>query len=295
MRAFTALIGPAGRRALARFLPVAHRLRAAGARVSIEYPQTVDQARDLARAAARRDEVIVAAGGDGTVRCLGGALAETGGLLGIVPAGRGNDFARQLHLPQHTDAIADLLLHAPPRYVDVLDAGGDIIMGSVYTGVDAAANVLANESRLIPAGLVYPVAGLRALLRWRPTRYAITIDGEHQELLAYTVVVANSGYYGGGLHIAPAAQLDDGMLDIVVIGHASKLLFPLVLRQMRTGRHIDRPQVHTYRGSTVTLSADRDLPVYGDGDPINAPAQLRVDLRPRALAVLAPASGPGAK
>ncbi|QGN48265.1 diacylglycerol kinase [Micromonospora sp. WMMC415] len=286
MRAFAVILGPAARRGLSRLMPVAQRLRAAGARIRVEYTQTATEARRHAATAVQGGEVVVAAGGDGTIRLLAGAVADAGGLLGVVPAGRGNDLARQLALPHSPDAVADLLLHGPTRHLDVLRVAGQTIVGSVYAGLDAAANELANRSRL-PASLVYPTTGLRALLRWPRTRYTITVDGRTEEVYAYTVVAANCGYYGGGLHVAPAARPDDGALDVVVIGHATKLLFPVALRRMRTGRHVGLPQVTTYRGRSVTVHADRPVAVYGDGDPVGRVDRLHVEVRPRALRIIA--------
>ncbi|WP_328418000.1 YegS/Rv2252/BmrU family lipid kinase [Micromonospora sp. NBC_00389] len=286
MRSFAVILGPTARRGLSRLMPVAHLLRGAGARIRVEYTQTAEQARQRATAALHGGEVVVAAGGDGTIGLLAGAVADTGGLLGVIPAGRGNDFARQLGLPHSPEAVADLLLHGRPRHLDVLQVAGQIIVGSVYVGVDAAANELANRSRL-PAALVYPTAGLRALLRWPRTRYTISVDGRTEHRHAYTVVIANCGYYGGGLHVAPAAQPDDGTLDVVVIGHAPKVLFPIALRQMRTGRHVRRGHVFSYRGTSVTVRADRPLTVYGDGDPVGRADEVTVEVRPQALHVIA--------
>lgn len=292
-RSFTAVVGPAARRGLARLMPVAQLLRAGGARVRVEYTSSVGQAREVARRSAAEGDVVLAAGGDGTLRCLGGALAGTGGTLGVVPAGRGNDLARQLGLPHRPEEVAELLLHGSPRRIDVLETGGETVLGSVYAGVDAAANERANRARWTPSGLVYPLAGARALLGWRPTAYRIAVDGRDAVTVrAYSVVVANSGYYGGGLHVAPGAAVDDGLLDVIVLGCASKLLFPLVLREMRTGAHVRRREVTVLRGASVVLSADRPVPAYADGDPLATLGDLRVDLRPAALAVLAPPAAP---
>ncbi|WP_155369784.1 diacylglycerol/lipid kinase family protein [Catellatospora vulcania] len=291
-RSFTAVVGPAARRGLARLMPVAQLLRAGGARVRVEYTGGVEQAREVARRCAADGDVVLAAGGDGTLRCLGAALAGTGGVLGVVPAGRGNDFARQLGLPSRPEDVARLLLDGEPRRVDVLDAGGEIVLGSVYAGVDAAANERANRARFTPAALVYPLAGARALVGWRPTVYRLTVDGQERSVRAYSVVVANSGYYGGGLHVAPGAAADDGLLDVVVLGEVSKLLFPLVLREMRGGRHVRRPQVTVLRGTSVTVAADRPVPAYADGDPLTVLGELPIRVLPAALSLFAPVASP---
>ncbi|WP_144124903.1 diacylglycerol/lipid kinase family protein [Catellatospora sichuanensis] len=288
-RSFTAVVGPAARRGLARLMPVAQLLRAGGARVRVEYTGGVGQAREVARRCAADGETVLAAGGDGTLRCLGAALAGTDGVLGVVPAGRGNDLARQLGLPSRPEEVASLLLHGEPRRADVLDAGGEIVLGSVYAGVDAAANERANQARFTPAGLVYPLAAARALVGWRPTVYRLTVDGERlTPVRAYSVVVANSGYYGGGLHVAPDAAVDDGLLDVIVLGDASKMLFPLILREMRTGAHVRRPEVTVLRGTTVTVATDRRVPAYADGDPLTVLGELRIRALPAALSILAP-------
>ncbi|BCJ70775.1 hypothetical protein CS0771_03190 [Catellatospora sp. IY07-71] len=289
-RSFTAIVGPAARHGLARLMPVAQLLRAGGARVRVEYTTGVAQARLLARRCAAEGDVVLAAGGDGTLRCLGAALAGTDGVLGVVPAGRGNDLARQLGLPHRPADVAELLLHGRPRWIDTVDAAGETVLGSVYAGVDAAANERANRARWTPSGLVYPLAGARALAGWRPTRYEIAVDGgPPMALTAYTVVVANSGFYGGGLHVAPDARVDDGLLDVIVLGCASKLLFPLVLREMRSGSHLRRAEVTVLRGASVALSTDRPVPAYADGDPLSELGSLVLRARPRTLAVLAPA------
>ncbi|MEV0456919.1 diacylglycerol/lipid kinase family protein [Catellatospora methionotrophica] len=287
-RSFTAVVGPAARRGLARLMPVAQLLRAGGARVRVEYTGGVGQAREVARRCAADGEIVLAAGGDGTLRCLGAALAGTGGVLGVVPAGRGNDLARQLGLPNRPEDVADLLLHGVPRHVDVLDAGGETVLGSVYAGVDAAANERANRARFTPAGLVYPLAGARALVGWRPTVYRLTVDGRELSTRAYSVVVANSGYYGGGLHVAPGAAVDDGLLDVVVLGEVSKSLFPLILREMRSGTHVRRPQITVLRATKVTVSTDRPVPAYADGDPLTTLGTLPIHVLPAALTLLAP-------
>ncbi|RKN47655.1 diacylglycerol/lipid kinase family protein [Micromonospora endolithica] len=286
MRTFAVILGPAARRGLSRLMPVAHHLRAAGARIRVEYTQTTEQARRCATEAVDAGEVVVAAGGDGTIRLLAAAVVDAGGTLGVIPAGRGNDLARELRLPHSPTEVADLLLHGRPRQLDVLRVAGQTVIGSVYVGVDAAANELANRSRL-PASLVYPSTGLRALLRWPRTRYTITLDGRTERVHAYTVVAANCGYYGNGLHVAPGARPDDGTLEVVVVRHASRLLFPVALWRMRTGSHVGLRQVTAYRTGSVTVRADRPVVVYGDGDPVGQTAEVKVEVRPGALRIIA--------
>jgi diacylglycerol kinase (ATP) len=292
MRSFTAVVNPAaggsgaGSAGAAEMIPLARLLREAGAQVTVEHSRGLEHARALARAAAERGDVVLGVGGDGMIGSVGGALAGTGAVFGIVPAGRGNDFARQLGVPADPAELAGLLLNAEPRPVDVIRAGGTVVLGSVYAGVDAVAGRNANESRLRGAAAYYAGA-LRAVATWRPAAYRVTVDGELHERRGYTVVAANSGFYGFGRHIAPDARVDDGLLDVVVIGHVSKVLFFAVMRELADGSHVRRPEVEVLRGREVRIEADRDLPYGADGE---LPGRLPVTacVVPGALNVLRP-------
>jgi diacylglycerol kinase (ATP) len=292
MRSFTAVVNPAaGGDPAARLIPVARRLREAGAEVAVEYSRSLEHAADLARAGAASGDAVIAAGGDGMVGCLAGALAGTGAALGVLPAGRGNDFARQLGLPEEPEPLAELLLSAEPRAVDAIQVGsGDgttrVVAGSVYGGVDSVANAYINRLTWLPGSLAYYLGPLRAIATWRPVSYRITVDGEPHEERGYTVVAANSGFYGYGLHVAPDAAIDDGLLDIVIIRHAPKRLFFAVMRELPHGTHTGRPEIEVLRGREVRVEADREIPFGGDGELLGTlPADIKV--LPGALRVLA--------
>lgn len=292
MRSFTAVVNPAaGGDAAARLIPVARLLREAGAEVTVEYSRSLEHAAELARAAAGNGETVIAAGGDGMVGGLAGALAGTGGVLGVVPAGRGNDFARQLGLPAEAERLAALLLEAEPWAIDAIEvaaANGEAraVAGSVYAGVDSVANAHINRLTWLPGPLAYYLGPLRAVATWRPVSYRVTVDGRTYEERGYTVVAANSGYYGQGLHIAPDAAVDDGMLDVVIIRHAPRRLFFSVMRELPHGTHVRRPMIRVLRGREVTIEADRDIPFGADGELLGTlPAKVRV--LPGALRVLA--------
>jgi diacylglycerol kinase (ATP) len=289
VRTFTAVVNPtAGGSASARTLiPLARALREAGAALQVDYSRDLDHARALAREAAAAGHVVLGVGGDGMAGCVGGALAGTDAVFGIVPAGRGNDFARQLGLPSDVDALADLLLNGEATPVDVLRVNGEPALGSVYAGVDAVANTYANATRLLRGKASYTWGAFRAFAGWRPTAYTVTIDGEPLERRAFTVVAANSGYYGFGRRIAPGAIVDDGLLDIVIVRHASRRLFVTVMNELETGSHIARPEVEVLRGAVCRIEASRDLPYGCDGElPGRLP--VTVEVMPSALRVIRP-------
>ncbi|MFB7373088.1 diacylglycerol/lipid kinase family protein [Streptomyces sp. NPDC056222] len=292
MRQFTAVVNPTagGSSGTAALLPLARLLREAGARLDTVYSRNLEHAQELARRAGAQGHVVLAVGGDGMAGCVGGALSGTDTVFGLVPAGRGNDFARALELPTEAPGLARVLLDGEPRAVDTIEVESAFharvsVLGSVYAGVDAVANRHANASRLLRGAASYYAGGLRAVLAWRSAAYRITVDGVLHERDGYTVVAANSGFYGFGRNVAPGARLDDGMLDVVVIGDAPKRHFFATMNELKTGAHVNRPQVEILRGKEIRIEADRPLPYGADGE-VDATLPVTVRVQPGALNVL---------
>ncbi|MFJ3824499.1 YegS/Rv2252/BmrU family lipid kinase [Streptomyces nodosus] len=291
MRQFTAIVNPTagGSTGVAALRGVARLLREAGAEPETEYSDSLAHARELARRAGARGRVVLAVGGDGIVGGIGGALSGTGALLGIVPAGRGNDFARALELPTEPAALAATLLRGGPRQVDTIEVasahGRTVVLGSVYAGVDALANRHANRARFLTGAASYYAGGLRAVAGWRPATYRVTVDGEELTHRGYTVVAANSAYYGGGRIIAPAARVDDGLLEVVMIRDVPRLLFFTLMNELKSGAHIHRPEVCVLRGREIRIEADREV-FYGADGEVEAVLPVTARVLPGALAVV---------
>ena len=286
MRSFHLLVNPAsgGGAAPAAVVPVARLLREAGAEVAVTYSPGPLGCEGIVADAAAAGHVVVAVGGDGMVGSLAGPVVAADGLLGIVAAGRGNDFARQLGLPRDQEAVAAMLLRGEPRRVDVIDVGGRSVVGSVYAGVDSRASELVDAAQRLPRRLQYPYAAVRALATFAPVDFRVTADGDNHRLRGFTVVVANSGYYGSGMNIAPDAVLDDGLLDVVMIGTASRARLLRSMPHLYAGTHTALDGVRVLRGREISIDVE-GATVYGDGDRI-APPPLTARVRPRALQVI---------
>ena len=260
---------------------------------------TVVATRDLAHArsaAAERGhagDVVVAVGGDGLIGAVAGAVAGTAGTVGVVPAGRGNDFARSLGLPLDTAAAARALLAARPRAVDLGEVDGRPFVGIASVGIDAEANRLANSGPRLPGSVVYAVAGVRALARWQHATFEVDVDGTTDTFRGFAVGVGNAPFYGGGMRLLPDAHVDDGVLDIASFGVDNRLRFLRQIPQRRVARHATNPTVSFRRGTVVRVAADRPLEVYADGEPIGA-LPVTVTVRPAAVSVLVPEGAPEA-
>jgi YegS/Rv2252/BmrU family lipid kinase len=246
----------------------------------------VQRTRDLehgveqALLAVEAGEVPVVMSGDGLVGAVGGAMAGSETPLGIVPGGRGND--------DDPAGAVEVLAGGHSRLIDVGEANGKRFLGIASIGFDSECNRRANEVHFLRSNLVYVYSLLRTLLGWKPARFTIRVDDERVRLTGYSVSVANSRAFGGGMYIAPDAELDDGEFDVVTIGDVSKLRFVGNLPKVFKGTHVDGDEVRVFRAPRLELSASRPFPVYADGEHItDLPAALRV--LPRALGVLVPA------
>jgi YegS/Rv2252/BmrU family lipid kinase len=250
-------------------------LRDLGLEHSVELTRSLEHARELARAAAARGEVAVAFGGDGLIAAIAGALKQSDCTLGVLPGGRGNDFARVLGIPLEPRAACQVLTSENSRALDLGVVGTSTFIGIASCGFDSDANRIANESRVIRGNLVYAYGALRTLLGWHPATFEVSVDGESRRVSAYTVAAANSKAYGGGMLLAPDASLEDGLLDVVIVENIPKLRFLRLLPTVFSGKHVQQPNVHVLRGASVEISADRPFTLYADGDPI---AELPVTL-----------------
>lgn len=246
-------------------------------------------------------DALVVVGGDGMVHLGINALAGSGAAegsygkvpLGIIATGTGNDMARALGLPRHNTraACAQVLasLAAGGRMIDAgrVTSGGTCrwFAGVVSAGFDAAVNERANNWRWPRGKLRYQLAMLRELASFRAINYTVTADGERWEQRAMLVSVANAQSIGGGMQVAPGAVLDDGYLDLFIVGPLSRAGLLAVFPKVYSGRHVGHPAVHLRRIRRVELAAG-NIVAYADGERIGA-LPLSIDVVPRAVRVLA--------
>ena len=252
----------------------------------------------LARAAiADGRRLLFAMGGDGTFQGLANAACGSDVLLGVLPAGGGNDFATALGLPKDPVAAARAVLRGQPRTVDLLRARTDDGHDRLYAGgggvgldVDALQHASGTYRRM-PGRSRYIASALRALREFTPLRVRADFPGSELPAFEAKVLVAavlNTPTYGAGVRLAPGAQMDDGWLDVAFVERLSALrVLALLPRLLSTG---DLPGSHVKRARArrVRLSADRPCFFHGDGE-ILGPAPVEIEVMPRAVRVLAPA------
>lgn len=289
-RDITLLVNPVcgGTRGLRLVGPVADRLRRGGARTRVVYGRDAAEAGEVAhRAVGEGTSALVVLGGDGLVNAALQAVAGTQTALGVVPAGTGNDIARGLGIPVRDPlAAADTVLGGTTRVIDAGRCAGRWFAGVVSAGFDSLVTERANRMTR-PQGQARYVAALAAELRvLRPLAFTLELDGRPWESEAVLVSVGNGVSYGGGMRICPDAELDDGLLDVTLVGPVSRRelvrFFPTVYR----GRHLSHHAVITARARTVSLAA-HGVTAYGDGEPF-APLPVTCEAVRSAVRVLVP-------
>jgi YegS/Rv2252/BmrU family lipid kinase len=289
-RRYALLVNPSsGSGRAAKLLPQAEsELRTREAAFRTVLTHNLGHGIEEALAAAEAGEVPVVMSGDGLIGAIGGALAGSSAPLGVIPGGRGNDFARAVGIPTEIpDAVANLLA-GHEREIDVGEANGERFLCIASTGFDSECNRLANETKVVRGNLVYAYSALRTLASWRPADFVVTVDGERHEHRGYSVAIANSKAFGGGMLVAPDAEIDDGLYDVVLTGEESKLGFVRNLPKVFKGTHVELDAITVLRGAEVEISASRPFEVYADGEHLtDLPAKLHL-LR-RALRVIVPA------
>src|SRR4051812_5920553 len=272
-----------------RLLPsVEAALRAAGHDLVVTPTTSLEHADELTAAAVADDRVVVAMGGDGIVGRVAGTVAGSDGVMGVLPGGRGNDFCRAVGIPLSAVDACNVLASGEERRVDLGDAGGAAFLGVASIGFDSDVQERVLESKLPLGQLVYLYGSLATVARWHPATFSCRIDNEEVAVTGWSVAVANSGMYGGGMRIAPAASVEDGLLDVVMTSATSRLTFLRALPKVFKGTHVDEPSCSVRGAKSVHLTADRPFRVFADGDPIAA-LPCTVTVRPGALRVLLPA------
>jgi diacylglycerol kinase (ATP) len=246
-----------------------------------------------AEAAASGAEMVVALGGDGMAGMVARGLVGTETALALIPTGTGNDFAVNLGYSRKKPLEAVRVLTDPRfRQIDVgrvrCATKEETFINVAGVGFDSVVNDVANRMRTRIEGTAkYVAAVLKVIPRFEPSRFELSIDGERRVLHSMMVTVGNGVSYGGGMKICPDASLDDGMLDVTVIGAMSMPQFLWNFPKVFRGTHIRHPKVSATRGSRIEVSSDREFEVWADGEHVG-PLPATLEIVPQALRLVVP-------
>ncbi len=237
--------------------------------------------------------LIVAAGGDGTVQEIAQALAraKAAGVdpcpaLGIIPAGRCNDFARALGISKDPSAVAETLLRGRCRTIDLGRVNGRYFCTIATVGIDAKITGFVDQMRIPLRGTpAYLYGTFRVLLRYAALPFRLDGDiGELQKDL-FVASVANTTYYGGAIPLVPHADPTDGLLDLCMIDRIPRRRILTLLPRILMGKHCNRPEVSFARTRQLRIETPRPCEIWADGEHI-ATTPAVIDLVPGAIRVV---------
>ncbi|HNQ23874.1 MAG TPA: diacylglycerol kinase family lipid kinase [Phycisphaerae bacterium] len=281
---------------------VAARLREMGARATVRPTAARDDARRITReAVANRSErldCLAACGGDGTVQEVAGALADArlSGMsdvpaLGVVPAGRCNDFARALGIDRDVESVATTLAHGCRVPVDLGRANDHYFCTVATLGIDAEVSRFVDEMRMPLSGTAaYLYGTLRVLLRYRARQVRLEGDFGTIDEPLFMATTANTACYGGAIHVAPGASPTDGVLDVCVVGPLSKRRALRLLPTLLRGQHTGEPEVRLMRTRQLHVTTPEPSELWADGEPL-AHTPVHLEAIPGAIDMLRPRRG----
>jgi diacylglycerol kinase (ATP) len=281
----------AGRGRAGRKWPdVERRLRSSGLDFEVVLTKSAGDATHIAHEAAAEHRMVVAVGGDGTVNEVVNGLLDcdpgSRPRLGVIPLGTGTDLCRGFAIPLHPLAAAGVLTGGAPRTIDagrVTCAGPHGLLTRHFVNIADAgiggdvADFVNSGFKVVNGAITFSLAAVITLMRWRNPVLEVDLDGETMRITAQQIVVANSQYYGGGMRIAPQAEPDDGLFDVVINGNLGKIETLRLIGQVRNGSHMRHPKLERRLARRVEVRSGRRVGVDLDGErPGDLPAVFEV-------------------
>ena len=282
-----------GGRAVRQADRAAQILREAGLAVSLIETRSAEHLATEAETATGTNapDALGAVGGDGTLhQVVNGLLrapAETRPPMGVIPCGRGNDFARTLGITDLDTACA-ALAKGLRRRVDVGRTEAGVFLGVAGAGFDSQVARRAQQGTgLLSGAAAYVYAVLRTLAAFEPVHARVTYqDGRYEGPITFAAV-GNTGLYGGGMRIAPLASIEDGLLDLCLVKEVSRTTLLRMLPRVFSGGHLNHPQVFYAKTQWVGIESNEPMEVFADGEFMQ-PVPVRIEVLPAALEVIVP-------
>jgi YegS/Rv2252/BmrU family lipid kinase len=274
-----------GSRGVEKALPLLARGHIA---VDQEAPGDADHTARLIRARRDRIDLVIVAGGDGTINATASALLETGLPLGILPLGTGNDLARTLGIPPDIEMAAGVIAAGLTRPIDVGLVNDRPFFNAATIGLsNEAARRLTGEVKRRWGPVGYPLTLLDAWRATHPFRSRITIGEEVEERRSIQIVVGNGRHHGAGMTVSASAQIDDHVLDLYSLDAQPWWSVLRHLPDLRRGADHAPEGMWRGQGRRATVETERAMRVRTDGEPTTR-TPARFEILPGAVEALAP-------
>ncbi|MCX2582442.1 diacylglycerol/lipid kinase family protein [Pedobacter sp. MR22-3] len=252
------------------------------------FTEYIGHAAELADEAANKNfDILIAAGGDGTINEVATKVLQHQKILGILPLGSGNGLARFLQIPKNLRQAILAINRLKIDKIDTATFNNKKFFNLAGIGFDAhLSSVFSNDKKRGLAG--YVKLGLKEVFGYRAQKYIIDIDGIEYQRNAFAISIANSSQYGNDVFIAPGASIKDGLLDVCIIKPFSLLKLPLLGYVMLKGTAEHSEMIEIIKGKQIKILRETDGAVHIDGEPLKMGKEIAVSVAPLSLSVVVP-------
>ena len=252
------------------------------------FTEYVGHASEIAEEAAGKNfDIIVAVGGDGTINEVAGKVMEQKKILGVLPFGSGNGLARFLKIPMNTVKAIKVINNCNVTVIDTATFNDRYFFNMAGMGFDAhISSVFAGNKGRGLSG--YVKLGLKEVLSYKPQTYRIAIDGMEYIRTAFVISVANSSQYGNNAHIAPAASVTDGWLDVCIVKEFPMYKLPVLAYEMLSAKTDNSKLVEIIKGKNIHISRIQEDAIHIDGEPFFMGKEIAVSVKPLSLNIIIP-------
>lgn len=254
----------------------------------IEYAEYQGQLEKVVQAAAKQGvDIIVVAGGDGSVNGVFKEIKDKNISLGIIPIGSGNGLARHLHIPFNIEKSLDTIINGKTKLIDTATINNNPFVSIAGIGFDALIAKFFTQTKT-RGFLAYIKLVIKNYFSYQPKKYRINNAENNFELDAFIISFANSDQFGYNTSIAPQAKIDDGFLDVCILKKPPWYAIPVVGLQLLFNKINHSSYYTTFKSKNLTVEADENMIINIDGEHKSGTTKLTVNLSPKSLKVIIP-------
>ncbi|MFC1222405.1 diacylglycerol/lipid kinase family protein [Pedobacter sp. BG31] len=252
------------------------------------FSEYVGHASELADEAATKNfDVIVAAGGDGTINEVATKVLKHQKILGILPLGSGNGLARFLNISKNLRYALSIINDFKIDKIDTAEFNKKCFFNLAGMGFDAHLSAVFSKDK--KRGLSgYVKLGFKEVFNYKPQLYQLDIDGKTHSRKAFAISIANSSQYGNDVYIAPNASVKDGLLDVCIIKPFPIIKLPLLGYVMLNGKAETSDMIEIIKGKNIKIIREMAGAVHVDGEPLQMGAEIEAMVNPLSLKVIVP-------
>lgn len=269
------------------------RLETASSEVEIRFTEYRNHGTELAQDAVRQKaDLVVALGGDGTLNEVASGLVGSAVAMAIIPLGSGNGLARSLGIPTAIPGAVDLVFHGKVTAIDVGKVNARYFFLLTGLGFDAVVGKRFDDHPT-RGPVPYFYLSTREFFSYQPPKLKIRFDDKSFEVQPFLITIANGRQYGNNAYIAPAAKLNDGMLNLCIIHRLRLYQLPVLLPKVFQGKIDTFSEVESYTTRNVLIEREQPGLINVDGEPVEEGKTLEISVLPRKLRLVTPLESPG--